>query len=189
LSVTGSNHRAGFPFIVSDKDYPEFSVGSCSAANELASENSDKSSPEETSMKNLCFSLIAAAALVAFGPALAAGLVPKWDEQIGTLARVSLPSQLNGTAGSNQEPAQSEQSPGMREENHFNALSVCYRIKAGSRKGWPRVEDLTGFVNRTQLRPSLSSGLWILLPASGNGVSRASRVSDLIVVCARWTRP
>jgi hypothetical protein len=116
--------------------------------------------------------------------------VPKWDEQIGTLARVNLPSQLNGAAGSNQEPgSQSEQSPGMREENHFNALSVCYRIKAGSRKGWPRVEDLTGFVNRTQLRPSLSSGLWILLPASGYGAPRASRVSDLFVVCARWTRP
>jgi len=141
-------------------------------------------------MKNLRLSLIAVAAFVVFGPTSAAGLAPKWDEEIGTLARVNPPSQLNGAAGSDQEPgSQSEQSPAVREETHFNALSVCYRIKAVGRKGWPGVEDLTGFVARTQLRPSLSSGLWILLPVSGNGTSRASRVSDLIVVCARWTRP
>jgi hypothetical protein len=141
-------------------------------------------------MKNLYSSSMIVAAFIVFGPASAAGLLSERDKDINALGSFSLPSRLNGGVGSNQGPgSRSEQPPGVRQENQFNALSICYRIKAGNRKGSTRVEDLTGFVNRTQLSPFLSSGLWILLPASGNVASRSFRISDFIVVCAKWTRP
>jgi hypothetical protein len=140
-------------------------------------------------MKNLCFSLIVIAAFVLFVPLPASGLAPTPDREIDAAPAMDVLSRLNGGGGLDKKPGvASEGSPGMRQKNWFHALSVCYRINAGSRKGWHRVEDLTGFVNHTRLNLALPSGLWILQPASHGAVSRATGPGGLIVLCARWTK-
>lgn len=113
-------------------------------------------------MKSIYSSLVGVVVLVVFAAVANAGHDrPPWDHAQNNPGRFSVLSQFNNKAVLDKETGRVwEQSPSTSAGNWFNALSHCYQLEVGGRKGWrlPTIEELASLVDTSQSSPALPAG-------------------------------
>jgi Protein of unknown function (DUF1566) len=122
-------------------------------------------------MKRLYFSLIAMIAFVGFAALALADPGTRWDEKINGHHRFKVLREFDGAAVLDKETGRVwEQSPSMKTfcwtasascpatglVDAPDALSYCYQLQVGGRKGWrvPTIEELASLVDISQGSPT-----------------------------------
>jgi hypothetical protein len=126
-------------------------------------------------MKRLYFTLIAMIAFVGFAALALADPGTTWDKQINGEGRFKVLSQFGGAAVLDSETGRvweqspstdtfcwtkSASSPCLGAPDRVDALSHCYQLEVGGRKGWrvPTIEELASLVDTSQPSPTLPAG-------------------------------
>lgn len=122
-------------------------------------------------MKTLYSTLIATVAFVVFASLVIADPGTTWENQINGPARFQVLNQFGGAAVFDRETGRVwERSPGNTDGDRdvddndkvtwFTALSHCYQLEVGGRKGWrlPTIEELASLVDASQANPALPAG-------------------------------
>jgi hypothetical protein len=173
----------------------------------------DKKQKEKISMKRLYAILIAMAMLILFVPtaAMAAGGsgFPTWSQHF-TKGRFTVLPLFGSAAVFDKETGLVwEKSPSTNTFTWFNALTQCYTLGVGGRRGWrlPTIEELASLVDTSQPAPMLPAGnpftgveeadywsattdasnaadAWVV-PFNNGDVGRGAKDSDRLVWCVR----
>ena len=115
-------------------------------------------------MKTLYAALFGIIALVVCVPPAAADFeraFPSWDKQINKPSRFKVLSQFGNAAVFDKETGLVwEQSPSTSAFTWVNALSHCYQLEVGGRKGWrlPTIEEQASLVDASNISPALPTG-------------------------------
>ena len=124
-------------------------------------------------MKRLYFSLIAIIAFFGFAALAPADPGTTWDEKINSHHRFKVLREFGGEAVLDKETGRVwEQSPStelfpwtvlstpLPGATAPDALSHCYQLEVGGRKGWrvPSIEELASLVDTSQTSPTLPAG-------------------------------
>jgi hypothetical protein len=119
-------------------------------------------------MKSIYSSLVALVVFAMFAALAVADPGTTWDKQIVGEGRFSVLSQFGNAAVFDRETGRVwERSPGDVDgdgdvddddrRNWYSALSHCYTLEIGGRKGWrlPTIEELASLVDTSQAAPTL----------------------------------
>jgi uncharacterized protein DUF1566 len=122
-------------------------------------------------MKTFYGTLIGIVALLIVVPLAAAGdrTFPSWDKQINTPERFKVLGDFADAAVLDRETGLVwEQSPSTSNFTWVDALTHCYFLEVGGRKGWrlPTIEELASLVNTSNSSPALPTGHPFALPKS-----------------------
>ena len=112
-------------------------------------------------MKNVCSSLIALAAFCVFTGAPLADPGNSWDKVLIGKKRFRVLGAFNHQAVLDVETGLVwQQSPSANTFTWWSALSHCYTLEVGGRKGWrlPTIEELASLVDTSQSSPTLPVG-------------------------------
>ena len=109
-------------------------------------------------MKSIYSSLVALVVFVVLASLAIADPGTTWENKIVGAGRFQVLNQFGGAAVFDRETGRVwEQSPSMSTFNWVLALSHCYQLEVGGRKGWrlPTVEELASLVATSQPAPTL----------------------------------
>jgi hypothetical protein len=115
-------------------------------------------------MKKVCSSFTAIIIVLALLPdaAVAAGATgfPSWSQHLTKGRFTVLPLFGNAAVIDKETGLVWEQSPSTDSFTWVNALSHCYQLEVGGRKGWrlPTIEELASLVDASQPAPTLPAG-------------------------------
>lgn len=118
-------------------------------------------------MKRFNFSLVAIFSFVGFAALALADPGTTWEQQINREGRFKVLKQFGGAAVLDKETGRVwEQSPSTElfpwtgSSTVLDALSHCYQLEVGGRKGWrvPTIEELASLVDTSQPSPMLPAG-------------------------------
>src|SRR5262249_43113868 len=109
-------------------------------------------------MKSIYSSLVALVVFVVLAPLAIADPGTTWENQINSPHRFQVLSKFGSEAVFDKETGRVwEQSPSTSPVSWFDALSHCYALEVGRRKGWrlPTIEELASLVDTSQPAPTL----------------------------------
>ena len=112
-------------------------------------------------MKSIYSSLVALVVFVVLAPLALADPGTTWENQINGPDRFQVLSESGGEAVLDTETGRVwEQSPSTSAVTWGDAISHCYRLGVGSRRGWrlPTIEELASLVDLLQPAPTLPAG-------------------------------